>query len=186
MEYKSRKWRREVKHFLVHYCNFDKNLMVYSLSFFSPFMQGMYKRTVRDLEDGELDLLGCEMFIHCMLGPEMASTFWTMCFPTLNSFSDTISEILKNMQCISFGEQEEHSSTILAFERDIWSSVFVLTKKLAWFLYCLEVLNSRWHWSKAIRKETAVLPNKMSFTRPLKKAEKKRVLTEKFLSDWLD
>ncbi|KAJ6979753.1 hypothetical protein NC653_027790 [Populus alba x Populus x berolinensis] len=47
MEYKRRKWRRE----------------------------GMYKTTVRDLKTEELDLLGCEMFIHCMLGPEMASTF---------------------------------------------------------------------------------------------------------------
>lgn len=52
MEYNSRKWTRAVKHFLVHSCNFDKNLMFYSLSFFFPFMQGMYKTTARDLEDG--------------------------------------------------------------------------------------------------------------------------------------
>lgn len=137
MEYKRRKWRREVKHLLVHSRNFDKNLMVYSLIFFPHLCRACTRQQWDILKTEELDLLGCEMFIHCMLGPEMASTFWTMCFPTLNSFSDTISEILKNMQCISFGEQEEHSSTILAFERDIWSSVFVLTKKLAWFLYCL-------------------------------------------------
>jgi hypothetical protein len=40
MEYKRRKWRREVKHFLVHSRNFGKNLMVYSLSFFFPIYAG--------------------------------------------------------------------------------------------------------------------------------------------------
>ena len=141
-------------------------------------MQGMYKTIVRDLEDGGDGFVRMwnVYSLHAWTGN--ASTFWTMCFPTLNNFSDTISEILKNMQCISFGEQE-HLSTILAFEHDIWSSVFVLIKKLAWFLYCLKVLNSRWHWSKAIRKDTTVFPNKISFTRPLKKAEKK-VWIEKF------